>query len=516
VSRQPDRLPVLYRPTVRISAVEPQARPSYHLERLEPRILFSGGLVVPQMSGDGFPLILPARGGIYYASSLSDDTGIFLARLTNDGDVDTSFGTAGSLAVGDVGLLVNAVVQPDGKLLAMTDASADGHTSLLMRFDARGRPDPTFGVNGRVTVPGVTDWYGDLAVLDDGRIVIGEASPGTAGQPGKAAIFRFTPDGQLDPGFGDRGVARIECPRSIGYAWDIRVGPDGHVSMIAIDDAWQYEFLVGVDASGAPDPAIGGGHGVVTLSDEQYVLAMYLLHNLRGGNVLYIDGTYLERTLPSGMDDPSFGHDGVATLPITSFASSGWTPLELPDGRLLLPSWGRRSDDRTGPAAFALVALTDNGALDTTFGAGGLAIVPHPADRPVYEASSALDPTGRIVTAFIVSDDSDQLRLMVSRLQPDGTLDASFGSDGSFKTETGVVTAPPPGAPSGIVDPAPVPTSDTPDAPDPAGGPPAAGGPPSTTVFFAGDDRSAPTTVFADGRPDDEVWGPISDGLFGD
>ena len=99
-------------------------------------------------------------------------------------------------------------------------------------------------------------------------------------------------------------------------------------------------------------------------------------------------------------------------------------------GRTLVPD-----GDRSQFAAFRLQA---DGALDTTFGSGGVLTLPVLGQEDWDGGMSAvLDPDGRIVIAG-----SRAGRLNVLRLLPDGSVDNAFGSSGIF---TGPTTYDPPG-----------------------------------------------------------------------
>ena len=95
----------------------------------------------------------------------------------------------------------------------------------------------------------------------------------------------------------------------------------------------------------------------------------------------------------------------------------------------------------TAPATYGVSvrAVDDDGeyradrpaALDPTFGAGG--IVSAALGQDLFERSRlAVQPDGKILaaTAITVSSSSGGRNLLVSRYEPDGALDPTFGNGG--------------------------------------------------------------------------------------
>jgi uncharacterized delta-60 repeat protein len=142
----------------------------------------SGGEAVTHFVGRSaiaFSIALQPAGKIVAVGFGFDVSGfdLALARYNVDGSLDTSFGSGGvvttDLASGDD--FGNAVlVLPTGKIVA-AGAAFNGTTFdlALVRYDAGGLLDPTFGAGGKVfTDLGSTeDEIQDLALQADGRIV---------------------------------------------------------------------------------------------------------------------------------------------------------------------------------------------------------------------------------------------------------------------------------------------------------------------------------------------------------
>jgi uncharacterized delta-60 repeat protein len=138
--------------------------------------------------------------------------------------------------------------------------------------------------------------------------------------------------------------------------------------------------------------------------------------------------------------DPGFGNDGVVVLEVGGVDNLGYSVQGVavqPDGRIVVGG-----DAGTTANKDMLVArLLDSGALDPTFGAGGIVTVDvFPADGV---RSVALQADGKIVAAG--GGGTSLPDSAVIRLAPGGALDATFGNTSpgiSVVTFPGAVNSP--------------------------------------------------------------------------
>ena len=102
-----------------------------------------------------------------------------LVRYTSNGALDSTFGTNGIVTTEIVNASASAMrIQSDGKIVAAGRTSVGGgYDFALVRYNANGSLDTSFGTNGIVTTPigGYTEYVSALGIQSDGKIV---ASPG--------------------------------------------------------------------------------------------------------------------------------------------------------------------------------------------------------------------------------------------------------------------------------------------------------------------------------------------------
>lgn len=140
--------------------------------------------------------------------------------------------------------------------------------------------------------------------------------------------------------------------------------------------------------------------------------------------------------LSAGQLDPTFSGDGYALIAPSGGSKNqyayGNTVEVLPDGKLLVGGYDNGN--------FSMIRLNPNGTLDGTFGSGGRA-----APTKGSASDMAIQANGRIVLVGNVvnqvkggTSDTD---IAVARYNLNGSLDTSFGGDGSVSTAISTVTS---------------------------------------------------------------------------
>jgi uncharacterized delta-60 repeat protein len=113
----------------------------------------------------------------------------------------------------------------------------------------------------------------------------------------------------------------------------------------------------------------------------------------------------------AGSLDPTFGSNGIATTPGTSFAAAALQS----NGKIVAVGAGSN-----GPT---VLRYDTNGALDSTFGTGGQVTLNNNDSGSAFAV--AIQSDGKILVAA-----PDQAQLAMFRLNTNGSLDTSFGSKG--------------------------------------------------------------------------------------
>ncbi|GGK66403.1 tandem-95 repeat protein [Amphritea balenae] len=191
------------------------------------------GIVITDVTaGDDFAraAVLQADGKILLAGQSGNDGS--LVRYNIDGSLDTSFSGDGILQSGLAGvdLFETVALQTDGKILAGGSIESGADTVfLLLRYNADGTLDNTFGTAGQVTTgfgSGQETGY-DIAIQPDGKIVfVGTAVGADAGDIG---VARYNSDGSLDSSFGGDGTVAVDIGSSLNEGNAVALQDDGRI-----------------------------------------------------------------------------------------------------------------------------------------------------------------------------------------------------------------------------------------------------------------------------------------------
>ncbi len=124
---------------------------------------------------------------------------------------------------------------------------------------------------------------------------------------------------------------------------------------------------------------------------------------------------------PSGLDT-AFGTGGEVITPGARGFTDSWSVALQPDGKIIVATTASNGSNYD----FALARYTTSGALDTTFGSGGLAFADFGRDE--YAQSVALQPDGSIIVVGYTHS-SGYFAFALARFTSSGILDTTFGGD---------------------------------------------------------------------------------------
>ncbi len=257
-------------------------------------------------------------------------------------------------------------------------------------FAQHGALDPAFGNNGLVLTAHPAGHYAvgtDIVLQPDGKILV---SGIVIDSMDRMALFRYMPDGSLDPSFGNNGIAIVSGQPYGTVGIRLALQPDGKI--------------------------VVAGQGILSAT--------------------LMDDMIIARFDANGSLDPSFATNGIAIINI-------WGERELPlglalqpDGQILIAGYAIDSSFNSRPF---VMRLKTNGSPDPGFGNGGL--VTPDLNTPLSWASDlVLLDGGKILVGLVYIDTKPSENVednLLLRLLPDGTLDSTFGDKGMARYDFG-------------------------------------------------------------------------------
>ncbi|HEX6812834.1 MAG TPA: hypothetical protein VF384_14505 [Planctomycetota bacterium] len=405
-------------------------------------------------------------------------TSFVVGRLDAAGAEDTGFaGGAGFGAIASQGSSPEfgrdiAVHQADGKLVVLARTFGDSAATVL-RYLPDGSPDASFGQNGvrRLLEPGVMGVDGSgIALQSNGRIIVtGLRFEWLTAPPWiqyELVAVGLTQQGTLDPTFDGDGIAAIVLPGvQFASGGGIALQPDDKILACTssyVSFPYQQMTVARWHANGAPDTGFGSG-GLAWVGSAGASSTANSLAVAADGRIA-VGGT-VETPYPSPSATVAVAWLGTTgTLlagPDTTVPGFGVDVAVDGSGRAVVAAqryWGTpvynefwEVIDVIGESPWSLtdyaaVRVLPSGALDASFGTGGVAVVPVPAATEGYVTTLAIQPDGRIVLAgsstLNPAPDTYVRDFIVLRLLATGALDASFSGDGAANVDAGSFDVP--------------------------------------------------------------------------
>jgi uncharacterized delta-60 repeat protein len=373
------------------------------VESLEDRITPSGGLLQSSWSlspslGTFSATAVQPDGKIVAVGvvTLNSGYGLSVVRMNPNGSLDTTFNGTGRTTIKVTSDTEgrSVALQPDGKILvgglAYGKSSSPAPEAVVARLNSNGVLDTKFGSKGVWTSTSLAE-ADHLALLPDGSII------GNSG----STLFKLTPTGALNSSFGTGGVTTFQIGGQGGIS-DFAVTTSGEIvgagtgypagasgsdtfgCLTVVTPAGQLDTNfngTGYLFQNFADPGWGTQFDAVATQGNTIVVAGYAIHVMPDGRQGG-EGLVARYTLTGALDssfnayDPVANPNGTSGYFLTTWAEATvFTAIGIePDGSIALA--GRLHDFvGTSPEHAAVVHLSADGVLDTSFGTAGTGFV---------------------------------------------------------------------------------------------------------------------------------------------
>ncbi len=307
-------------------------------------------------------------------------------RLTTGGELDPEFSGSGIFrtAPGANSALTSMKVGGAGSITAAGFVSSGPQSAdfSVLRLTPSGVPDNGFGGGSNPVAInlGAVDQAEALELDAAGGVIA--SGHAVSGQKGDFALARLNPDGSRDNTFGGGGMTEL-----------------------GLGDA---------TTGGAVAPAEGGGYYVGSTVDGQVAVS---------------------RFTNAGAPDESFGYAGTVQTDIGGYIADASGITTDAFGSVLLAATVVRPN---GEQSVAVVRYLETGALDPSFGAGGIVLFDGTSEAALIATGSMISEPGGGVTlaATALPAGGDDTELGLLQLDASGEPAAGFGEDGVTLLET--------------------------------------------------------------------------------
>ncbi len=304
----------------------------------------------------------------------------FICKLNSAGAIDNTFGVAsGSNAISSGNSFdVNDAVQSGNHFISC------GRINLvagIASFSTTGFEVTSFGASGYTTIPSAGIAFHCIEVQADGKLVMGGELSNFA------TVSRVLPNGTIDTGFGTNGTMSLSP--TVGQT---------------------YLKLFGI--------AIESNGKIILTGEKTY-----------SNNIVR---SYTVRLNSNGTLDATFGTGGAVELTLP-YDFSGTNRVMPYTGNSYILSGSAYMT--SGSSDFLVIKLNSNGTYDASFGASsGYSTF----NMQGHELSEGLckQSDGQILVGGYTSNSSTATSIYVSilRLNPNGSMDASFGNNAGYYT----------------------------------------------------------------------------------
>ena len=375
------------------------------------------------------------------ANQVSDTSGNFTGGASgsfavnipapNHGPADMTFANGQTVSTRFVTEAI--VTDPNGGVLAVGhqgNLAAGASQGVIERFNSDGSLDANFGNQGMVISRAGVNEAYFAVVMQDANHFI---VAGTSG--GDFVLARYDLRGNLDGTFGAGGRVTTDFGTATDAARGVAIAPGGMI--VAGGDSGGNFAFARYDADGHLDPNFA--------QNGRQLYGLGAGNNGLGAIAVQADGKIVAagseggsvvvvRLTAAGEADGTFGNGGLAVVgPLAARQDLG--APDRSEGLALEPNGDILVANRTATGHFGLARLNPNGNLDTTFGTNGMTTANFGGDDDAD--SIVLEDNGSIVVIG-TSLQNGTPQTAVAAFDAAGNPLTGFGSNGLLMLSTGL------------------------------------------------------------------------------
>ena len=360
--------------------------------------------------------------------------------LAQPGFLDPTFGIGGLVNVQQGYTEYNSIASLfDKKIVAVSNGS------LIDKYNSDGSIDINFGANGRLFLPSgnIASNANGIVELENNKLIVGGWYV-PSGTNVDVLVIRTNSNGIVDSSFGLNGAATMDIDHR-DYVEAMVVQPDGKIIVVGELGKNEYDllriFLARFNLNGSIDSSFGIDGHVSTKFDEAVTCPSVILQE--DGKIV-IGGTYnilssrpsyyAARYNPNGSKDNGFGENGLAryTFGVGQSGESWANDLHAlaiqQDGKIICA--GNQGDFVHWSYDMGIVRFNPDGTLDHSYGEDGTVKINYPGFYSQINTLQMQSDGKLIAGAAAQNDGAAKDPMLLMRILDNGTLDQSFAVNG--------------------------------------------------------------------------------------
>ena len=295
-----------------------------------------------------------------------------------------------------------------------------------------GTLDTAFGTNGIVQTDFAANSDVARSVVEqpDGKLVVASITTNLLNQVANSdfGLARYNPDGSLDSTFGTGGKVSTDFAHgSLDEVFGVALQSDGKI--VAAGRSNANLALARYNDDGSLDASFGTGGLVTTdLGSSEVIRAIVIQPD---GKIVVAGATGADMVLArydtAGALDPGFGTGGIVKTDFNGGTDLARGLVLQDDGKIV--AVGRTQLGTM--VGFAIARYNPDGSLDAAYGSGGKVVTN--LNGGAFDA--VVQPDGRMIVVGAAGQTA--VDFAVVRYNPDGSLHKAFGTDGVVTTDFG-------------------------------------------------------------------------------
>ncbi|MAP55232.1 T9SS type A sorting domain-containing protein [Altibacter sp.] len=361
--------------------------------------------------------------------------------FSQQGALDPTFGEDG-IVITDLNqneFVFDMVIQPDGKILVLGGMLVDSSFGyFIARYLPNGSLDMSFNNVGYVqdTFGPYQDVMTRISLLPDGSFFISGRSIQVGSQDDKVVALKFDEVGQQLSGVWINTTSGNDVANGAVLQTDEKLLITG-ASPSSTGNSTDIS-LIRILSNGLPDASFGNNGRITTHVGSNYNSGSAVKQLLNGKIIVAgetREGTsnnniVLLRYNSNGTLDTSFGNSGYTITDTGSLDDKTVAMQELNNGNILLGAFNGTNS--------ILLEYTNNGALNTNFGTGGMVTT---NTEGIYGVMSLYIRDGSKILMSGFNTDTNQTSLVLFQFHSNGELDESFGNSGMISISLNAIPA---------------------------------------------------------------------------